>query len=48
MPGRSATVVIGQPVPEFELQPANGAEAVSLQSCLRRGPLVMEFLRGTW
>ncbi len=45
---QSATLKVGQRVPEFTLSPANGAEPVSLSVLLRRGPVIVEFLRGTW
>jgi peroxiredoxin len=45
---QSATVAVGQRVPEFTLSPANGAEPVSLAALLQRGPVIIEFLRGTW
>lgn len=45
---QSATLAVGQRVPEFTLSPANGAEPVSLSALRQRGPVIIEFLRGTW
>ncbi len=48
MSNRSATLRVGERVPEFTLSAANAAERVSLGNLLQRGPVVIEFLRGTW
>ncbi len=48
MSTRSATLRVGERVPEFTLMPANAAEPVSLSKLLQRGPAIIEFLRGTW
>ncbi len=48
MANQSATVTVGQRVPEFTLAPANGAEPISLSALLQHGPVIIEFLRGTW
>jgi peroxiredoxin len=44
----SATLAVGQRVPEFTLTPANGPEPVSLSALRQCGPVIIEFLRGTW
>jgi peroxiredoxin len=38
----------GERVPDFTLRAANRDQEVSLRELLARGPLVIEFLRGTW
>ncbi len=43
-----AGIGIGERVPDFTLQAANRDEEISLQNLLARGPVVIEFLRGTW
>ncbi len=48
MAKQSATLVVGQRVPEFTLSSANGTEPVSLSALRQRGPVIIEFLRGTW
>ncbi len=48
MAKQSATLVVGQRVPEFTLSPANGTEPVALSELRQRGPVIIEFLRGTW
>ena len=48
MAQHSSTLNIGDRAPEFTLVSVNGAEAVSSAQLLQRGPLVVEFLRGTW
>lgn len=45
---QSTTLAVGERVPEFTLSPANGTEPVSLSGLRRRGPVIIEFLRGTW
>ncbi len=45
---QSATLALGQRVPEFTLAPANGGEPVSLAGLRQRGAVILEFLRGTW
>ncbi len=44
----SSTLDIGDRAPEFALPSANGRGQVSLAQLLQRGPVVVEFLRGTW
>ena len=48
MAQHSATLKVGDRAPEFTLASANGAGEVSLAGLLERGPVVVEFLRGTW
>ncbi|MBI4584924.1 MAG: redoxin domain-containing protein [Planctomycetes bacterium] len=38
---------VGSPAPDFELLALN-REPVGLWNCLLEGPLVLEFIRGTW
>jgi peroxiredoxin len=47
MLSESSTLKIGDTAPQFEL-PAANAMSVSLGQYLALGPLVIEFLRGTW
>ena len=42
------TLGIGSRAPEFRLGDANGPRMISLSETAARGPLVLEFLRGTW
>jgi peroxiredoxin len=44
----SSTLNVGDPAPEFTLTSANEMGDVSLAKLLQRGPVVVEFLRGTW
>ena len=44
----SDTLKVGDRAPDFTLSAANGAETLHLQDLLKRGPLIVEFLRGTW
>ncbi len=48
MAQQSSTLSAGGRVPEFTLTAANGGETVTLAQLLERGPVVIEFLRGTW
>ncbi len=45
---QTATLKLGDRAPGFELGAANRAERFTLQSALQRGPLILDFLRGTW
>ena len=47
MPRLSTTLSIGSAAPDFNLPAVNG-EAVGLWDCLLSGPVVVEFIRGTW
>ena len=42
------TLNLGDSAPRFTLSAANRKEATSLESLLERGPVIVEFLRGTW
>ncbi len=44
----SATLKPGDRAPDFTLPAANRDGAFSLAQLLARGPLILEFLRGTW
>jgi peroxiredoxin len=44
----SSTLQIGDRAPEFTLMAANRDGGFSLAQLLARGPLILEFLRGTW
>jgi hypothetical protein len=44
----SSTLQLGDRAPEFMLLAANMPQAVSLTHFLQHGPIVVEFLRGTW
>ena len=48
MSGRSNTLQVGDVAPEFELAAANSDKTVSLTKLRRRGPVIVEFMRGTW
>jgi hypothetical protein len=48
MKDHTQTLQIGSPAPEFTLTAANREETFSLSDLISRGPLILEFLRGTW
>ncbi|MBZ5569246.1 MAG: hypothetical protein LAN64_15520 [Acidobacteriia bacterium] len=48
MTHHSSTLNVGNRAPEFTLASANGMGEVSLGKLLLSGPVVVEFLRGTW
>ncbi len=48
MPETTATLKLGDLAPDFELTAANRAERFGLAAALQRGPVILEFLRGTW
>ena len=48
VPGSSQTLRIGDRAPEFTLAAANRSEVYALPQVLARGPVILEFLRGTW
>jgi len=48
MKTRTHTLVVGSQAPPFSLDSANGFGRLSLLELIRRGPLILEFLRGTW
>lgn len=45
---RTDTLTIGSRAPDFSLAAAHGAETFTLAGLLKGGPLILEFLRGTW
>jgi hypothetical protein len=51
---RDEPITVGERAPEFTLKTANAAggrgvgESVSLGELVARGPVIVEFLRGTW
>jgi peroxiredoxin len=44
----SDTLHLGDVAPKFTLSAANRNETIDLQNLLRCGPVIVEFLRGTW
>jgi peroxiredoxin len=48
MENRSDTLQIGDPAPDFCLSAANFPGEFSLAEARGRGPVIVEFLRGTW
>ena len=48
MKNRTETLVIGLPAPTFTLGSGNGYGRLSLPQLISGGPLIVEFLRGTW
>jgi peroxiredoxin len=42
------TLKVGDRAPDFELSAANRGEKYSLNDLRKQGPVVVEFLRGTW
>ena len=45
---QTETLKVGDRAPDFALSAANRDGSVSLQQLLGRGPVILEFLRGTW
>jgi hypothetical protein len=45
---RTETLEIGSRAPDFSLGAANREGAFTLAGLLQGGPLILEFLRGTW
>jgi hypothetical protein len=46
---RTETLAVGLQVPEFSLPSANWEGCIfTLSTMLERGPVIVEFLRGTW
>jgi hypothetical protein len=45
---QTSTLKLGDRAPGFELGAANRSERFTLDQALQRGPVVLEFLRGTW
>jgi peroxiredoxin len=48
MKDRTETLTIGAKAPDFLLAAANRDGVFSLGGFLEQGPLILEFLRGTW
>ena len=48
MKDRTETLEIGSKAPDFSLSAANREGVFSLGGFLAQGPLILEFLRGTW
>ncbi len=48
MQDRTETLAIGDRAPDFTLFAANRKESFSLSGLWQRGPVILEFLRGTW
>lgn len=48
MQNRTETLQVGSRAPDFALSAANREGIFSLASLLGRGPVIVEFLRGTW
>lgn len=48
MKNQTDTLGIGSVAPVFTLAAANRSGTISLSDLLRRGVLIVEFLRGTW
>jgi hypothetical protein len=45
---RTDNLRIGSQAPDFSLEAANRDGKFSLAGLIERGPLILEFLRGTW
>jgi len=48
MENRTETLQVGVRAPEFVLKAANRDGDFALLGMLSRGPVIVEFLRGTW
>lgn len=48
MKNKTDTLAIGSTAPFFSLEAANSHGRLSLSELIARGPLLIEFLRGTW
>ncbi|HZQ19387.1 MAG TPA: hypothetical protein VFA90_11740 [Terriglobales bacterium] len=48
MKNQTDTLGIGSIAPAFTLAAANRTGTFSLSELLQRGPLIVEFMRGTW
>jgi peroxiredoxin len=48
MKEKTETLAVGDRAPEFALPAANKGGTFSLSEWLQRGPVILEFLRGTW
>jgi peroxiredoxin len=45
---QTETLAVGSQAPSFTLTAANREGQFLLQDLIARGPLILEFLRGTW
>ncbi len=48
MKERTETLAVGEHAPDFTLPAANRQASFSASEAWQRGPLILEFLRGTW
>ena len=48
MKNHTRTLTVGSAAPGFTLSAANREGTFSLSNLITRGPLIVEFLRGTW
>lgn len=48
MVGATDTLNIGDKAPDFALNAVNRTEKYSLSDLRKHGPVIVEFLRGTW
>ena len=48
MPEQTSNLRVGDHAPQFELAAANREGRFRLAEELKRGPVILEFLRGTW
>jgi peroxiredoxin len=48
MKNQTEKLIVGSSAPPFTLSAANRQGRFSLSDLISRGPLIMEFLRGTW
>jgi peroxiredoxin len=48
MKNRTDTLEIGSRAPNFSLRAVNREGTFALDGFLSKGPLILEFLRGTW
>ncbi len=48
MQDKTETLSLGDAAPDFKLSAANRGESFSLSALCQRGPVILEFLRGTW
>jgi len=48
MQDHTQTLAIGSRAPDFTLPAANRLGSFRLSEMLRQGPVIVEFLRGTW
>jgi peroxiredoxin len=48
MKERTETLAVGERAPDFTLPAANRQGNVAASEMWQRGPVILEFLRGTW